>query len=67
MVPMKMTQEKVNGFPGSDVPVNLIKAVTGIQDQIFPFGFDQDTDGIAGLRIVPAVGAQEGDFQRKPL
>ena len=47
----------MNRLSGGDVSVNLIKAVAGIEDQIFRFGFDQDTNGIPGFCVIPAIGA----------
>ena len=49
-------------FSGFYILIKLIQAVPCVEHHIFLRCFDQDADGVAGVGIVPAVGAQKSYF-----
>jgi hypothetical protein len=57
VVQMEMTQENEHGLPAGDIAVELVDAVSRIENDVVLFGLDQDTDRITGCSVVPAVSA----------
>jgi len=61
VVEVEMTEEEKDGQVIFDVAVRFVKAVSGIQDDVVLVGVDEGADGVAGVGVVPAVGAEEDD------
>jgi hypothetical protein len=61
-----MAQKEPNRFGRFDEPVYFMKSVAGIQDQVVFLGFHQDTDGVPGFAVKPAVGAKKNDLHSFP-
>jgi len=57
VVQMKMAEEKVDGFPipFMYIPVQFVKAVTGIENNFIICCPYKNADGISRLRIVPPI------------
>jgi len=62
VVQMEMAEEEVDRQVIMDVAVSPVDAVARIQDDVVFTGVDEGADGVAGVAVVPAVGAEKYDF-----
>ena len=61
MVQMEMAEKEVDRQIVMDVAVGPVYAVACVQDYVVFTGVDEGADGVAGIAIVPAVGAEKDD------
>ena len=61
VVQMEVAEEEIDRQVIMDVVVCLVDAVAGVQDDVVFTGVDEGADGVAGIAIVPAVGAEKDD------
>jgi hypothetical protein len=64
VIEMKMAQEKIDGFFLFDIPVELMYAVAGVEDDIFTVRFDQDRKSITSGRVIPPVRPEKNYAHR---
>jgi len=62
MVEVEVAEEKVDRQIVVDVAVGLVDAVARVEDDVVLFRVDECADGVAGVGVVPAVGAEEDDL-----
>ena len=61
VVQMEVTEEEIDRQVIMDVAVGPVDAVARIEDDMVFTGVDEGADGVAGVAIVPAVGAEKDD------
>ena len=62
VVQMKVTEEEIDGQVVMDVAVGLVDAVARIEDDVVLLGIDESADCVAGVAVVPAVGAEKDNL-----
>ena len=62
VVQVEVAEEEVDGQVVLDVAVGLVDAVSGVEDDVVLVGVDEGADGVAGVAVVPAVGAEKDDL-----
>jgi len=60
---VEVGEEEEDGPVVLYVAVRLVKAVSGVEEDVVFFGVDQGADGVSGEAVIPAVGAEEDDVQ----
>jgi hypothetical protein len=63
VVQVEVREEEIDGQVVMNVAIGLIDAVAGVEDDVVLLGVDEGADGVACVGVVPAVGAEEDDFQ----
>ncbi len=61
VVQMEVAEEEVDRQVIMDVAVGPVDAVARVQDDMVFTGVDEGADGVAGIAVVPAVGAEKDD------
>lgn len=63
VIQVEVGEEEIDGQVVMNVAVGLVDAVACVEDDVVLVGVDEGADGVACVCVVPAVGAEEDDFQ----